>query len=107
MPAEKTVAVSFRVSPRFKTLLEAAAAKEHRSQTNMLEALLFQYCASNGVEVSQAELEPISESYAQAAAVCTGAPEERALAKDLSARRRTYRALGKAESDIKAGGQGA
>jgi uncharacterized protein (DUF1778 family) len=44
MPAEKTVAVSFRVSPRFKLLLEAAAAREHRSLTNMLEALLYSYC---------------------------------------------------------------
>ena len=40
MSAEKTVAVSFRVSPRFKLLLEKAAAHEHRSQTNMLETLL-------------------------------------------------------------------
>ena len=39
MSAEKTVAVSFRVSPRFKLLLETAAAREHRSQTNMLETL--------------------------------------------------------------------
>jgi hypothetical protein len=49
MPAEKTVAVSFRVSPRFKLLLEAAAARERRSLTNMLEALLFDYCEQNGI----------------------------------------------------------
>lgn len=52
MSAEKTVAVSYRVSARFKALLEAAAAKEHRSQTNMLEALLFQYCSVNGLDVA-------------------------------------------------------
>lgn len=52
MSAEKTVAVSYRVSARFKALLEAAAAKEHRSQTNMLEALLFQYCSANGLDVA-------------------------------------------------------
>ncbi len=50
MPAEKTVPVSFRVSPRFKLLLETAAASQHRSQTNMLETLLFDYCAKQGIE---------------------------------------------------------
>jgi hypothetical protein len=49
MSAEKTVAISFRVSPRFKQLLEAAAAREHRSQTNMLETLLFEYCEQSGL----------------------------------------------------------
>lgn len=49
MPAEKTVSVSFRVSPRFKHLLEAAAASQRRSQTNMLETLLFDYCAQRGI----------------------------------------------------------
>lgn len=50
MPAEKSVAVSFRVTPRFKLLLEAAAASEHRSQTNMLEMLLFEFCAKNRIQ---------------------------------------------------------
>lgn len=53
MPAEKTVAVSFRVSPRFKLLLEAAAARQHRSQTNMLETLLFDFCEQHGIELSE------------------------------------------------------
>lgn len=44
MSAEKTVSVSFRVSPRFKRLLVLAAEKEHRSQTNFLEMLLYRYC---------------------------------------------------------------
>jgi predicted transcriptional regulator len=50
MPAEKTVAVSFRVSPRFKLLLESAAERERRSQTNMLETLLFDYCTQQGID---------------------------------------------------------
>jgi hypothetical protein len=50
MAAEKNIAVSFRVSPRFKKLLEAAASRENRSQTNMLETLLFSYCQSHGIE---------------------------------------------------------
>ena len=50
MRAEKTVSVSFRVSPRFKRLLEASAAREHRSLTNMLETLLFTHCEQHGIE---------------------------------------------------------
>jgi predicted transcriptional regulator len=49
MKSQKSVSVSFRVSPKFKALLEAAATREHRSQTNMLETLLFQYCAEHEV----------------------------------------------------------
>lgn len=47
--AAKPIAVSFRVSPRFKQLLQLAAARENRSQTNMLETLLFSYCEREGV----------------------------------------------------------
>lgn len=49
MPAEKTVSVSFRVTPEFKELLEVAAAREQRSQTNLLEKLLFDHCRQLGV----------------------------------------------------------
>ena len=57
MTAEKTIAVSFRVSPRFKLLLEAAAARDHRSQTNMLETLLFDHCERQGIVVKPTECE--------------------------------------------------
>ena len=50
MAAEKTVSMSFRVSPRFKALLEAAAARENRSLTNMLETLLFAHCEQHGLK---------------------------------------------------------
>lgn len=53
MPAEKTVPVSFRVSPRFKQLLDAAAASQHRSKTNMLETLLFDFCEQRGIEAPE------------------------------------------------------
>ena len=45
----KTVSVSFRVSPKFKRLLETAAALERRSQANLLETLLFAYCEQKGL----------------------------------------------------------
>ena len=50
MAEDKSVSVSFRVTPRFKRLLQAAAEREHRSQTNLLETLLFAHCAKHGVE---------------------------------------------------------
>ena len=53
MPEGKNVSVSFRVSQHFKALLEAAAARERRSQTNMLEMLLFQYCDEHGIKVPE------------------------------------------------------
>lgn len=52
MAAEKTVSVSFRVRPEFKALLEAAALREHRSQTNMLETLLLNHCRKNGIRAA-------------------------------------------------------
>lgn len=48
-PLGKSVSVSYRVSPSFKRLLETAAAYEHRSQTNMLETILFDYCKKHGI----------------------------------------------------------
>lgn len=52
----KTLTVSYRVTPRFKALLEAAAARENRSQTNMLETLLFAYCEQHGLELPASAL---------------------------------------------------
>ena len=55
MSEGKNVSISFRVSPRFKCLLAAAAARERRSQTNMLETLLFAYCEEHGLQPVPAE----------------------------------------------------
>jgi len=55
MTAEKTIAISFRVSPRFKLLLETVAARDRRSQTNMLETLLFDYCEKRGIVAEATE----------------------------------------------------
>ncbi|MGJ7512633.1 hypothetical protein [Variovorax sp. GT1P44] len=49
MPAEKSISISFRVTPEFKDLLELAAAKEQRSRTNLLEKLLFDHCRQEGL----------------------------------------------------------
>lgn len=45
----KNVAMSFRVSPRFKECLAKAAEQERRSQANFLEQLLFDYCEQHGL----------------------------------------------------------
>lgn len=50
MDPEKTVGLSFRVTPRMKRLLEAAAANERRSLTNTLEVLVEHYCRRHGIE---------------------------------------------------------
>jgi len=49
MAGEKTISMSFRVSPKFKALLEMAAARENRSLTNMLETLVFAHCNKNAI----------------------------------------------------------
>lgn len=51
MSPEKSVGISFRVTPGFKKLLEAAAAQERRSLTNMLEVALVDYCERKGILV--------------------------------------------------------
>lgn len=55
----KNVSISFRVSPRFKLLLEVAAARERRSQTNMLETLLFAYCEKHSIQTVYEKTETI------------------------------------------------
>lgn len=56
MTAEKSVSVSFRVSPKFKALLEVAAVRENRSRTNMLETLVFAHCEKHGLSVPPAKV---------------------------------------------------
>ncbi|QYY31651.1 hypothetical protein K2O51_12510 [Cupriavidus pinatubonensis] len=49
MKTGKSVGLSFRVTPEFRTLLEAAAMRERRSLTNMLETALSEYCERYGI----------------------------------------------------------
>jgi hypothetical protein len=44
MSAEKTVSVSFRMSRDLKAVIEAVAAMENRSITNMFETLVLNHC---------------------------------------------------------------
>jgi len=47
--AVKRVSVSFRVTPEFKRCLELAAESEQRSQTNMLEWIVLDFCRRKGI----------------------------------------------------------
>lgn len=49
MDDQKTIGMSFRVTPRFKRLLQAAATRERRSLTNMIEMLVEDYCSHHGI----------------------------------------------------------
>ena len=51
MREKKNVAVSFRASTRFKETLAMAAKHENRSQSNLLETLLFDFCQKRGIEL--------------------------------------------------------
>lgn len=51
----KTETVNLRLSPRMKELLRTAAEREHRTLSNMIEALVLDYCESEGIVVAQDE----------------------------------------------------
>ena len=48
---KKIISVSFRVSPRFKRALGKAAESVHRTQTNFLETLVFDYCERHDIDI--------------------------------------------------------
>lgn len=49
MATSKTEVVSVRVEPPIKAALQAAAERELRSVSNMLEVMVVAYCRANGV----------------------------------------------------------
>lgn len=51
----KTESVNLRLSPRMKELLRIAAEREHRTLSNMIEALVLDYCESRGIPVEPGE----------------------------------------------------
>ena len=54
MATLKNETMSLRVTTEFKTALRKAAERERRSQTNLLEHLLFAYCEANGIAMKRA-----------------------------------------------------
>lgn len=56
MSNEKSATLSMRVTPEFKRLLKVAAKLEQRSQTNLLEKLLFDHCIALGLATKPEDL---------------------------------------------------
>ena len=56
MAADKTVSMSFRVSPTFKAQLEIAVTRENRSLTNMVDILVVAHCEQRRLSVSPARV---------------------------------------------------
>lgn len=52
MNKKKSTTLSFRITPALKDALKIAAAREHRSITNMIEILIRNYCKQNYINIS-------------------------------------------------------
>jgi uncharacterized protein (DUF1778 family) len=48
----KTEQLGLRITPSAKALLREAAAREHRSASNMVEHLILEYCEQNKIVIS-------------------------------------------------------
>jgi hypothetical protein len=51
----KTDTLTFRVEPRIKRALAAAAKRERRSLANMLEVMVLEYCYAHAIKVPSAD----------------------------------------------------
>lgn len=51
MAASKTATLTLRIDPGVKEGLRHIAEHEHRSLANMIEVMIRDYCAQNGVRV--------------------------------------------------------
>ena len=49
MTERKTEAINLRMAPATKELLRLAAAKEHRTVSNMIDFLILDHCERNGI----------------------------------------------------------
>ena len=53
MATGKTSTLTFRIAPALKEALRAAADREHRSIANMVEVLIREHCARNGITIHE------------------------------------------------------
>lgn len=53
MPPAKTATLSFRIDPGVKEGLRIAAAREHRSVSNMVEVLIRTHCETEGIAIPE------------------------------------------------------
>jgi hypothetical protein len=50
-PKVKTATMTLRLDPEIKAAAEAAAMREHRSITNLIEVLILNHCESIGLSI--------------------------------------------------------
>ncbi|MGD9983460.1 MAG: hypothetical protein AB7S51_04785 [Porticoccaceae bacterium] len=53
MATAKTTTLTFRVEPALKEALRTAALREHRSIANMIEVMIRDHCARNGITIPE------------------------------------------------------
>jgi hypothetical protein len=53
MGITKTTTLTFRIEPELKDALRAAAHREHRSISNMVEVLIRDYCGRTGIAIPE------------------------------------------------------
>lgn len=58
----KTEQVGMRLSPEAKRLLKAAAARDHRSISNMIEHLIFEHCDKQQITLDEVPEEKRGDS---------------------------------------------
>ena len=55
MATVKTATLTFRINPGLKEALRAAAEREHRSISNMVEVPIRDYCEQHSITISPPE----------------------------------------------------
>lgn len=53
MTATKSITLTVRVHPEVKVGLKTVADKERRSQANMIEIMIRDYCERNGITIAE------------------------------------------------------
>jgi len=53
MATEKTTTLTFRIEPNLKEALRTAADRDHRSIANMIEVMIRNHCAVNGIAIAE------------------------------------------------------
>lgn len=60
MARHKTEVINLRMSPEMKALLRAAAQREHRTLSNMIEHLLIDYCERHAISPPELTDDPLA-----------------------------------------------
>ena len=53
MATGKTSTLTFRIAPALRAVLRTTADREHRSTANMIEVLMGERCARNGIRIPE------------------------------------------------------